>query len=67
VSGQSSLQGQEIIVDELYAKSKKLALGMPIEILGNRFTISGICQPGSVVRKYVSLKTLQQLNGSPAG
>ncbi len=65
VSGRESLQENEIIVDELYAKSKKLAVGMPIKILGNEFTISGICRPGSVVRKYVSLKALQKLNGSP--
>jgi putative ABC transport system permease protein len=64
-SGRATLQDQEIIIDELYARSKNLAIGMPLTILGNQFTISGICQPGSVVRKYVSLRTLQKLNGSP--
>jgi putative ABC transport system permease protein len=64
-SGKASLQDNEAIIDELYAGSKKLKLGMPLTVLGNEFTVSGICRPGSVVRKYASLRTLQKLRGAP--
>ena len=64
VEGRESLSGHEVIVDELYAKSHALAPGMPIEILGEKFTVSAICRRGSVVRVFVPLKTLQQMNGT---
>jgi putative ABC transport system permease protein len=65
VAGRGSLQDDEVIVDELYANSKKLAPGMKLTILNHEFTISGICRQGAVVRVFVPLKTLQKLNGSP--
>ncbi len=36
-----------------------------IDILHNKFTVSGICSSGSVVRVFVPLATLQELNGTP--
>ncbi len=65
LEGQASLQENEVIVDKLYADAKKLKPGMPLTVLNNRFTVSGICRPGSVVRVFVALKTLQRLNGTP--
>jgi putative ABC transport system permease protein len=64
VEGRESLSGHEVIVDELYAMSHKLSPGMPLEILGQQFTVSAICRRGSVVRLFVPLKTLQQMNGT---
>jgi putative ABC transport system permease protein len=61
-SGRNSLTGDEVIVDELYAKLHKLQPGMPLKVLNHPFTISGICKPGAVVRLFVPLKTLQALN-----
>ena len=61
-SGRSSLTGDEVIVDELYAKLHKLRPGMSMTVLNHSFTVSGICRPGAVVRVFVSLKTLQALN-----
>ncbi len=64
VAGRESLQEYEVIVDELYAKMNKLTPGMSLEILGQQFTVSGICKAGSVVRVFVPLKTLQRMNGT---
>ncbi len=62
ISGRDSLTGDEVIVDELYAKLHKLRPGMTLRVLNHDFTISGICKPGAVVRVFVPLKTLQSLN-----
>lgn len=64
-SGRASLTGDEVIVDELYARSRKLDVGMQMTVLNHKFTISGICKPGAVVRVFVPLKTLQGLNETP--
>jgi putative ABC transport system permease protein len=63
--GRESLQDDEVIVDKLYADAKKLVPGMTLTVLNHKFTVSGICRPGSVVRVFVPLKTLQKLNGTP--
>jgi len=65
VSGRKSLQDDEVIVDELYAKTKKLSPGMNLTVLNHPFKVSGVCRPGAVVRVFVPLKTLQKLNGTP--
>jgi putative ABC transport system permease protein len=60
------LQGDDdVIVDSLYANSKKLVPGMPLTLLNHKFTVAGICRPGAIVRVFVPLKTMQRLNGSP--
>jgi putative ABC transport system permease protein len=63
-SGRSSLTGNEVIIDELYARLHKLQPGSTLTILNHTFTISGICRPGAVVRIFAPLKTLQDLNES---
>ncbi len=65
ISGRSSLVGDEVIVDELYAKLHQLQPGMPLTVLNHKFTVSGICRSGAVVRIFVPLPTLQELNGTP--
>jgi putative ABC transport system permease protein len=65
VSGRESLQGYEVIVDELFAKARGVSPGMTIKILNHSFTISGICRSGAVVRIFVPIDTLQELNGTP--
>ncbi|HYK92012.1 MAG TPA: ABC transporter permease [Acidobacteriota bacterium] len=65
LSGKESLQDYEVIVDELYAKSHNLSVGMPLTILGHKFTVSAVCKPGAVVRVFVPIKTLQELNSTP--
>lgn len=65
ISGRDSLAGDEVIVDELYAKPRQLKPGDTLDILHHRFTVSGICRQGAVVRIFVPLTTLQELNATP--
>lgn len=65
IAGAESLSGDDLIVDELYARSHKLAPGMPLTVLNHRFTISGICRTGAVVRIFAPLGTLQEMNETP--
>jgi putative ABC transport system permease protein len=65
LEGRASLQDDEVIVDKLYADAKKLVPGKHLTIFNHTFIVSGICRPGSVVRVFVRLKTLQELNGTP--
>ncbi|MBM3788866.1 MAG: ABC transporter permease, partial [Acidobacteria bacterium] len=50
--GRESLEGNEVIVDELYARSRNVSVGSTISLLNHKFTISGICRSGAVVRVF---------------
>jgi putative ABC transport system permease protein len=65
IEGKESLSGDDAIVDELYARSHNLKPGMPLKVVNHQFTISAICRAGAVVRTFVPLRTLQDLNGTP--
>src|SRR5208337_4735486 len=54
----------DVLVDDLFAKSKHARVGDTIEILNNRFRISGIVERGKGGRKFVPLATMQDLNGA---
>lgn len=65
IAGRNSLQNDEIIVDELYAKPHHLQPGSVLIFKQHKFTVSGICRAGAAVRVFAPLKTLQELNGTP--
>jgi putative ABC transport system permease protein len=65
IAGREISNDDEVIVDKLYADSKKLVPGMPLTLLNHQFTVAGIYRPGAVVRVFMPLKTLQKLNGTP--
>jgi putative ABC transport system permease protein len=52
----------DVLVDDLFAKSKHAKVGDTIEILNNKFRICGIVERGKGARKFVPLTTLQDLN-----
>jgi putative ABC transport system permease protein len=54
----------DVLVDDLFAKSKNAKVGDTIEILNNKFRISGIVERGKGARKFVPLSTLQDLIGA---
>lgn len=54
----------DALVDDLFAQSKHAKVGDPIEILNNKFRISGIVERGKGGRKFVRLSTLQDLVGA---
>jgi len=53
----------DILVDTLYAKQKKLHIGDTITLLGHPWHLVGIIEGGKLARIAVSLKTLQQVLG----
>ncbi len=54
----------DVLVDDLFAKSKHATVGETIEILNNKFRICGIVERGKGARKFVPLTTLQDLIGA---
>jgi len=54
----------DVLVDDLFAQSKHARVGGTIEILNNKFRISGIVERGKGGRKFVPLNTLQDLIGA---
>jgi putative ABC transport system permease protein len=54
----------DVLVDDLFAKSKHAKVGDTIEILNNKFRISGIVERGKGARKFIPLSTLQDLIGA---
>jgi putative ABC transport system permease protein len=65
VEGRESLQGDEVIVDELYARTHQLQPGSSLTLLNHKFAVSGICRTGAVVRVFVPIRTLQEMNETP--
>ena len=65
LEGTKSLTGTQVIVDELYARRNKIVPGMSLEVVGSRFTVTGICRSGAGARQYIPLDTIQKINGSP--
>jgi putative ABC transport system permease protein len=65
LEGKHSLTGDEVIVDELYAKNNKVKVGQTLTFFDHDFTVTAICREGAVVRVFVPLTTLQTLNGTP--
>ena len=54
----------DVLVDDLFAQSKHIKVGDTIDILNNKFRISGIVERGKGARKFVQLSTLQDLIGA---
>jgi len=58
-------QPYDVIVDDLYASSKKVRVGQTIPLLGHRFRITGVFEHGKGSRLYIPLETLGELTGAP--
>jgi putative ABC transport system permease protein len=54
----------DVLVDDLFAKSKHAKVGDTLEILNNKFRVSGIVERGKGARKFVPITTLQDLIGA---
>ena len=57
---------REVIIDTIYANSRKLKAEDPLQILGHQFTVAGVFRQGIGARVLLPLTTLQELNGTPA-
>src|SRR6266481_1332079 len=62
--GRSFSGPDEVLVDDLYARSKGLSTGDSVDILGHRFKVAGVVEHGKGARLYIPLKTAQAMAGT---
>jgi putative ABC transport system permease protein len=62
--GRSFSTPDDVLVDDLYARSKGLRTGDPVEILGHKFKVAGVVEHGKGARLYIPLKTAQTMAGT---
>jgi putative ABC transport system permease protein len=65
LEGHGLEQPNDVLVDDWYAKAKKLHAGGTLHLLSHDFHVAGVVEHGKGARVFVSIKTLQQLTGSP--
>src|SRR5262245_5308774 len=54
----------DVIVDDIYARSKQVSVGDEPEILGHKFRVAGIVEHGKGARLYIPLKTAPERTGA---
>jgi putative ABC transport system permease protein len=54
---------EEIVVDDLWAKSKNATIGDEVEVLNHKFRVSGIVEHGKGARVFMPMKTTEELSG----
>jgi putative ABC transport system permease protein len=54
----------QVLVDDLYARSKGLRTGDAVEILSHTFRVAGVVEHGKGARLYIPLKTAQAMAGT---
>src|SRR5262245_30356397 len=59
----SSETADEILIDDLYQRSKKLTVGATHTLKGHTFKVAGVVRNGKGARVFVPIKTLQELTG----
>ncbi|MBV8053172.1 MAG: ABC transporter permease [Acidobacteriaceae bacterium] len=64
VAGRAFHVPNECMIDDLYARAKHIKVGDEIEILNNKFRVSGIVEPGKGARKFLQIGVLQDLIGA---
>lgn len=56
--------GQEVIIDEFYAKEKKLKVGSPVKILNRDWVVKGVFRGGKLTRMMLPKTVLQDLTST---
>ncbi len=51
----------DVLVDEFYARQKKLAVGDTVRVMNRDFRLTGITEAGKLSRIFVPLRTMQEL------
>ena len=54
----------DILVDDIYAKGKKIKVGQTLHILEHDFHVAGIVEHGKGARLFVLMSTLQEMSGA---
>ena len=55
---------EDVVVDDIYARSQHLRVGQSVTLLNHTFHLAGIVEHGKGARIYVRLDTLQDLMGA---
>jgi putative ABC transport system permease protein len=63
-SGHDLEQPDDILVDDVYAKGKKIRVGQTLHILEHDFHVAGIVEHGKGARLFVFISTLQDMSGA---
>jgi putative ABC transport system permease protein len=65
LAGRELQDPNDILVDDIYAKAKKVKVGQPLHILEHDFHVAGIVEHGKGARLFVLMSTLQEMSGTP--
>jgi putative ABC transport system permease protein len=63
-SGHELKDPDDILVDDVYARAKKVATGEKVHILEHDFHVAGIVEHGKGARLFVLMSTLQEMSGA---
>jgi putative ABC transport system permease protein len=55
---------EDILVDDVYARGKKVDVGQTLHILGHDWHVAGIVEHGKGARLFVLMSTLQEISGA---
>jgi putative ABC transport system permease protein len=65
LEGGAFQEDDDILIDEFYARQKKLHVGDSYHLIGHDWHVSGVFESGKLTRICVRLPVLQQLTGNP--
>ncbi len=65
IQGRAFRAPDEVIIDDIQAKSKRLQVGDRVDFLNHSFRVSGIFEHGKGSRIFLPLRTMQELTGTP--
>jgi putative ABC transport system permease protein len=63
-AGRDLRDPDDILVDDIYAKGKKVKVGQILHILGHDFHVVGIVEHGKDARLFALISTLQEMGGA---
>ena len=63
-SGHDLREPDDLLVDDVYAKAKKVRVGQTLHILEHDFHVAGIVEHGKGARLFVLMSTLQEMSGA---
>ena len=62
--GHELQNADDILIDDVYARAKKVKLGQNLHILEHDFHVAGIVEHGKGARLFVLMSTLQEMSGA---
>lgn len=65
LEGGPLVNDDDLIVDQVYAREKKMRIGDSVELINHTWKIAGIFESGKLARLCVKLNVLQALTGNP--